>query len=462
MEKVAETLRSCLYFFIFLLVLCSQVFADICEDSLLEFQINTESLLNKRMIAFDDLNLLATNYSQLKSKVERESCGSSALQQTLETRKIIKEKRLETVSKYLKLGIKEEAGKDLSSEFDYLSGKSNKFKYEFEDLFSSNVKEISRPQKVSNSETKPPIINSSNKALGNCSNTILENESVNLHNVRDQDSVGWCYAYAGADLLSFKLNKKISAVSLWNSGRAVDIDKDINFSGQVEGGIIEDSFLDYLKKKNGLCLEENLPSNDFKFCLDQKYKAFINNLLKVADDKRFEHEISTNQCFGDDLRSAFPQLDFGMIKNHMNRFGSRKLVEFLYDNQCKKLSFQGLKVESVSFSSTRVRPESLISKLDEQITNGNPVGLAYDYLKLVNKGGTGGHGSLVVGRRTNPDNGACEYLVRNSWGKNCNENDGNGLACHKNCDSEGCRYSGHFWVSSERLQSSILGVTYLK
>ena len=35
-----------------------------------------------------------------------------------------------------------------------------------------------------------------------------------LGEVRDQDSIGWCYAFAGADLLTYKLGKKVSAVDV--------------------------------------------------------------------------------------------------------------------------------------------------------------------------------------------------------------------------------------------------------
>ena len=167
----------------------------------------------------------------------------------------------------MKLGIKEESGKDLSSEYDYLTGKSKKYKYDFEDVFNqapgkvvvSNkvYEDIVVPPKKNEPPVKPVITG------GKCSDKINQNEAVNLNNARNQDTVGWCYAYTAADLLSYRLKKRISAVSLYNSGQ--EIEQDIKSSESARGGDIKSSIDSYLTKKNGLCLEENLPSNDFKF-----------------------------------------------------------------------------------------------------------------------------------------------------------------------------------------------------
>ncbi len=40
------------------------------------------------------------------------------------------------------------------------------------------------------------------------------NLSSKMGPIRDQDTMGWCYAFAAADLLSFKLGQRISAASL--------------------------------------------------------------------------------------------------------------------------------------------------------------------------------------------------------------------------------------------------------
>ncbi|MBC7428386.1 MAG: hypothetical protein H7336_07225 [Bacteriovorax sp.] len=456
-------MKALFYFLVFTLIAFSQVYADVCDDAVLEFQSNTSEMNNKHMMAYDDIKSYSQEFSKFKSQISGESCAKSALDQTADDRNSIKEKRIDTISKYLKLGIKEEGGKDISLEYYYLTGKSKKYKYDFEDLFNNSSEKLPALQRKYEDIVVPPkkesIVVKPAASNGKCSNTIIENETVNLQNVRNQDSVGWCYAYAAADLLSFKLKKKISAVSLYNSGQ--EIENDIRDRKSSNGGDIEDSIENYITKKGGLCLEEDLPSNDFKFCINQRYNDFLNNFLSVVRDRRLDQELSANQCFGSDLQAAFPGINVSLIRNHMNRFGTKKLVEFLYDQQCRKLSFPGLKLNPVTVSSTRYQADILMKTLDEQISKGEVAGIGYDYNKLNGEEGVGGHGSLVVGRRTNPESGACEYLVRNSWGKDCEQHEGVGLSCHKSCTVNGCRYSGHFWVSESRLKKSILGVTYL-
>lgn len=454
MVNLKETMRVLIYITSAFLLVLSQVYADTCDDALLEFQMNADTYLEKRLMAYDDVKRYSELFTQFKSQVGNESCAASAIAQTEDSRKIVKEKRIETIQKYLKLGIKEEGGKDLSSEYDFLTGKSKKYKYDFEDVFSPGAGKVTPPARVYEDiviPSKPPKVSASG-----CSDIINQNETVNLENVRNQDSVGWCYAYTAADLLSFKLNKKISAVSLYSSGQ--DIELDIKDSTSQQGGDIKSSIDNYLAKKNGLCLEEDLPSNDFKFCTDRSYNDFLNTFLNAVRERKLDQ----NLCLEKNLAQAFPGTDLNFIRNHANRFGTKKIIEALYDNQCKKLSFKGLKINAVNMYTSRYQPEAVMKKLDEQVSKGEIIGVAYDYNKLNGEPGTGGHASIVVGRRTNSESGACEYLVRNSWGKNCDQTEDDGLSCHKNCDSNGCRYSGHFWVSGERLKKSILGVSYLQ
>ena len=463
MVNLRETTKVLAYILCAFIVVLSKAVADVCEEAVLEFQVASESYTSKRLMAYDDVKAFSGIYSQFKSQIAGQECSSNAIAETNDIRQSVKEKRIETVQKYMKLGIKEESGKDLSSEYDYLTGKSKEYKYDFEDVFNqapgkvvvSNkvYEDIVVPPKKNEPPVKPVITG------GKCSDKINQNEAVNLNNARNQDTVGWCYAYTAADLLSYRLKKRISAVSLYNSGQ--EIEQDIKSSESARGGDIKSSIDSYLTKKNGLCLEENLPSNDFKFCTDKTYGHFLNNLLDSVRERRIEQDLANN-CFGNDIKEAFPGIDNNFIRNHTARFGSKKLVEALYDKQCKELSFKGYRAEVVSQFTSRYSADVLMKTIDDQVTKGEIIGIGYDYNKVNGESGTGDHGSIVVGRRTNPETGACEYLLRNSWGKNCEQNEGEGLSCHKNCDSEGCRYSGHFWVSDSKLKQSILGVTYLK
>lgn len=459
MTKLNDAMRALIYFVLALVLTISQIYADVCSDRAEMFDQDSQEILNKRMVSLDDLKTFAESYALFKEEVSRESCALGAIDSTKSLREQIKSRRAQTIKRYLDIGIKEEGGKNIQNEYDYLMGQSPRFTYEFENVFS--YKQEAVVIKRDEPQAPPRRAETPRGFSGKCGDTIVENDTVNLQNVRNQDTVGWCYAYTAADLLSFKVGKKISAVSLYNSADKIDVEVDIKSTTPV-GGFIGASIDKYLQKKNGLCLEEDLPSSDFKFCTDKTYLTFLNNLLKVVKENRFDAEMDKNTCFGQDLERAFPGFDPGSIKAHINRFGTRKLVEAAYDRQCRNLSFKGLQVTTKTLVKYNGNDDTLMNAIDERLKNNEIAAIGYDYSKINAENGTSGHGSIVVGKRTNPKTGKCDYLVRNSWGKTCDQKEHAELSCHKNCEGGNCRFSGHFWVGADLLKKSLLEVTYLQ
>lgn len=458
MINLNYAMRALIYFVLAFVLTISQIYADVCSERAQMFDQDSQEILSKRMVSLDDLKSFAESYALFKEEVTREPCGQTAIDSTRSLRESIKSKRTQTIKRYIDIGIKEEGGKNIQNEYDYLMGQSPRFTYEFENVFSYKQEAvIKRDDPVTPSRRTE----ASSVYAGKCGDTIVENEAVNLQNVRNQDTVGWCYAYTAADLLSFKVGKKISAVSLYNSADKIDVEVDIKSTSPV-GGFIGQSIDKYLLKKNGLCLEEDLPSSDFKFCTDKTYLSFLSNLLKVVRENRFDSEMDGNTCFGQDLERAFPGFDPGSIKGHINRFGTRKLVEAAYDRQCRNLSFKGLKVATTTLVKYNGNDDTLMSAIDERLKKNEIAAIGYDYSKINAENGTSGHGSIVVGKRTNPKTGKCDYLVRNSWGKTCDQKEHAELSCHKNCEGGNCRFSGHFWVGADLLKKSLLEVTYIQ
>lgn len=427
---------------IFFLVLTTTVRADSCSNALEEFRNIAGEIINRRLVSFNDLLTYKEAFEKLQTQVSNAPCAKETLEATKGMHSALKQKRIETLDKYLKLKIYEEGGSDLLQEYAQLTGKKNG-KFALDGVFEGSAPKKNNP--------KAPIQN--NK----CSDIINQNEAVNLDNARNQDGVGWCYAYTAADLLSFRLKKQISAISLYNSGQSVEDD----ISGEIpKGGDIGEAIETYLAKKNGLCLESDLPSSDFKFCTYRDYHNFLSSLYQSVKEER----LVDSQCLNQNLNSAFPGVDYSIVKDYANRYGSKKLAEFLFDYKCKKKSFINYKVKPVTQGAPYHKVDEMLKKMDGLISKGEVVGVGYNY-NLLNEteDGTGGHASLVVGRRQNQETGECEYLIRNSWGKDCTQNEGPGLSCHKNCDEGGgnCRYSGHFWVNQKRLKNSLLGITFL-
>jgi hypothetical protein len=365
---------------------------------------------------------------------ENEPCYQSTFKVKNEFQQKLKEKRAKTIKSKLTNKVYEENGQDLLAEYGTLVG-----------IQSKEYSEVLKTSQV-------------NKLKDNkCSDIINQNEAVNLENVRNQDDIGWCYAYTAADLLSFRLKQKVSAISLFDSRQTVA--EDINDFGGT-GGNIGESITNYLLKNKGLCLESDLPSSDFKFCTYQNYKMFLNSLYQSISAGNLSESI----CLQQNLNSAFPGANTSLINNYVKIHGSTNLAEFLFKNQCPHNKIIDFKTTPITLLTPPEKTLDLISKTDQLLNNGEVIGLAYKpNIMNENQKATSGHASLIVGRRKNPKTGDCEYLIRDSHGKDCTQNEGQGLTCHKNCDQHGdnCRYSGNFWVDQRRLKNSILGITYL-
>lgn len=447
MTNFSETTKVFFYFLLGSFLVASQVFADVCDDAFVDFATEVSIIVEKKTITSADTDLFNKQLNNLKFNIQNEECYQSTMKMTLEYSEAFKKKRIETLNKYKQMGIKEEGGKDVAGELNYLLG-----------LGQSN-------QATGSTRVQSPVavVLKKNEVLipkvsGKCGDVILENDAVNLNNVRDQDTVGWCYSYIAADLISYRLNQKISAVSLYDSGQ--DIEDDIGTPGL--GGDVGLSLQNYLKKNKGLCLEEELPSTDFKFCTDQVYNDFLVKLVTTIKGQKLEAELETNQCFGQDIERAFPGVSISFIRNYSANHGSHKLIESLYNLQCKKLVAKNMTVHYRTLVKSETSVSDMLKSIDEQLSNGNLPSIVYDYNKLNKEPETSSHGSIVVGRRTNPETGKCDYLLRNSYGKSCDQNEDSELSCHKTCDASGCRYTGNFWVSQDRVKEVITGVTYLK
>ena len=460
-------MRALIYFTVAVIVTISQVYADVCSDKAARLISESEALLARSALGYDNLKTFFNDYNDFKSQTAGLDCHASGIEQTRGLVESIKNKRIQTIKRYLNFNIKEEAGQNIQLEYDYLTGASNKYKYEFESMFVAP--KITKPvvvieEKKNQKQYEAPLVITpiiqEPVQKGNCGDKIIESETVNLKNVRDQDTIGWCYAYLAADLLSFKLGKRISAVSLFSSASNAEIKNDLDDDNS--GGNIDSSIKNYLKKNNGLCLEEDLPSSDFKFCLDKNYQSFLKRFLKVAESGQFDLEMSRGQCFSNQVASAFPGMNQSSISRYIAHSKTDKLIEYIYDQMCSRVSFPGIKIEPKIETVKAHGPDKLLSMINQKIAKNDIVGIAYDYSKINPKRPNTLHGSIIVGRGTNPKTGKCEYLVRNSWGNTCEMEGLPEVTCHKNCTGNSCRQSGHFWISESLLKQSLVEVSALQ
>lgn len=281
--------------------------------------------------------------------------------------------------------------------------------------------------------------------------------------VRDQDSMGWCYAYVAADLLSYKTGHRISALGVA-----------IAYDNQFRPSQKEKSFLDFILMRDtpftplsestaghildaaqaaqtaGLCLEKDLRSEDNGY--GDLYTA-----LKTVEDVRRDLRpgmIANPSCDESFIasQSLFPNASLQDFVDIVQKSSREQLINNLANRTCSERHKTALKTAAFEADDEQQRV-NLFDKVDEQLNNRNIVGVGYNSEILYNhnhEGSNANHGSVLVGRRYNKETGECEYLLRNSWGRNCGGYD----------KTYGCE-EGNIWVSKRVLGRSMDRVEYV-
>ncbi|MBP9681303.1 MAG: hypothetical protein KBD76_07855 [Bacteriovorax sp.] len=495
---------------LFSLLITYSVSASECDDALEEFTRTVTKYASSSRLDYDKLKALSEGYDYFLSQAQALSCGVEIYSAAKDLRESVRTKRLETIQKQLKYGIKREAEIDLAFEVGVLTNEKVNYVYPFSDFVgayklgktdfvvefppekkpvaTTGESSVNPPSTVpgADSSIAPPVSLPGSKAQGgssdkpsegavaivplpkkeenntgqSCTEILLENEAVNTRNTRNQDTIGWCYAYTAADLLSFHYNEKISAMSLYSrySAREEDGSKyklfeqinDPNKQGGSPRVVVNNFKRDY----GGFCLESDLHSSDYNFC---HFKDIVALLNFIQNDHTPVEE--WNVCMKKDIKEVFPLFTAESFAATLARVNYQNIAETLIKENCRNIKFKDRPVEIVNDQNSL--PVDMIGKINKRLNLGKPMGIGYDILNLQGKPDEGKHGSIVMGRKYNREKKKCEYLIRNSWGKDCSITENDKIRCHQECDSANhCRETGYLWVGENDLQDNITGVFY--
>ena len=301
--------------------------------------------------------------------------------------------------------------------------------------------------------------------------------------VRSQHGFSWCFAFAAADLLSFETRVPISAVG-------VGISSQRNYAAAYNAVSGKLDIIDYFERPRRdqvydtergenmlialqanldgqpLCREADLPQRfvpavapNMDTPIHMQSTAYRINELRslIRDSSPRERDIlppEVQLCNRADsaARILFPSAnleDFRKIVIEIER-GSDPMGEF-YDLACKSPVQINPDLEISAVSRDAGAPK-LSEALDQQLSR-SPAAIVYNSDLLTNPDSTEikepNHASVIVARRQNPSTGACEYLLRNSWGPNCSYYNPD-LRCE----------NGHIWLPRSVIQkaSAIVGL----
>lgn len=301
--------------------------------------------------------------------------------------------------------------------------------------------------------------------------------------IRDQSSIGWCYAYAAADLVSFKSGKNISALDLAVTFNRMEnyeavrntVSRSINFAllpgdrknnidwalknlrntfKNVESNSVRDGGqVDEAIKRaqmNGFCLESDQPSDAIE---NGSLGDALNVINTLIDDSNAFRSVTVGnremsdiaavsicENYGSLIGEMFPNTTVSDISDiFIAQFSEGALVQ-LRNLRCQnRVQIDG-EIKEITGNK--------MDEIDQVLSSDNIVSVDY-YIKALDLIGndrqnSGLHASTIVGRKWNEQTNKCEYLIRNSWGESC--------AYYKN--PEKCE-DGYIWVDRDKIMANL-------
>lgn len=275
--------------------------------------------------------------------------------------------------------------------------------------------------------------------------------------VRDQDTIGWCYAYTAADMVSFKTGRNVSAIDVainYNNNKNLNVavsglsraasslfeadnlsgalrgaatvlkntSQKIMLNSEREGGHTNEA-IQATQRVGGFCLEQDLPSDSYQTARLGQVLQMINEVENVFgqashnnQDQAYFAASVLCENIGTPLTEIFGNLKVEVIADILVQSYQKDLVTGLRNLRCRKRTEMTAQVRNLS-------RDSRMEEIDNILSNSGIVGIEYNF-KMLNLRGFDNqavtyHASTIVGRKWNEEAKTCQYLVRNSWGKSC-------------------------------------------
>ena len=301
-----------------------------------------------------------------------------------------------------------------------------------------------------------------------CSNVDLREKFPDQ--VRDQAKISWCYAFTSADQLKFheksaqtfsaphvalEYNQTWPGLTVRNMVRIIDIFRKKDDLKEHQTGFIKTALKAAFHK--GICNGDDVPDNLVKkinlwrneTSLVPLRSAItdINNHIKNRLKRDSIEDVGYYYSWGNLSAKEFEQIvkkqKIGKITINLMRKACKNNTLTIKKNKYKVIQWP--------------RYFNTIGAIDSQLDRGNMPAIDYNanFLTTTKKNGwlniAGMHTSSIIGRRFNPDNQKCEYLIRNSWGTSCER-----YRPQFTCEA------GNIWVDQNSLKKSLILVTYLQ
>ena len=304
-------------------------------------------------------------------------------------------------------------------------------------------------------------------AAGTCENIDLRSD---LGPILNQDGTGLCYAYTAADLVSYKLGRRVSPVDIalqYTKKRDEIMMKGAGnkYLNQVEDERKRDIFhggwvryaLQYTNDI-GFCADEKINSNDY-VAKRGLYNGLVN--LNQLSLHQYNLDSSSGASCGkfSDIQKVFPGVTMRELQDTANRSNVTDIGANVANEACQPrlkpttpMRFKNLHNEG---NPSEILRSSDFDEIDRVLNKKQPVSLSIFMDKLYSFGKSNiasqpRHAITLAGRQYNPKTGKCEYILKNSWGPECDRYFK--VRCEK----------GYLFVPEETFKSIVYGADYIE
>lgn len=262
--------------------------------------------------------------------------------------------------------------------------------------------------------------------------------------IRNQGISGLCFAYEGADLLTYKLGYRVSAldVALYY----------LKFSSHKKISDVYANGGDTLAPLNngarmGFCSEQSLASDEDRVDFSETPHAKIYDSLMWLE----KHGWKTDQSFLV-AQSIFSNLSYSHFQTAADIKNEKARFNYLQRVVCpEKTALSNIKLEYRE-AARRSEVPALIETVNQQLQKNNITGIGFHSNDLYSiKDTYDNHATTIIGRRWNSEKNRCEYLMRDNFGSQCEVYE-KGLECE----------GGNIWLSEKFLLKNLYEVEYLK
>ncbi|HEV8383910.1 MAG TPA: hypothetical protein VGQ11_03490 [Candidatus Acidoferrales bacterium] len=277
--------------------------------------------------------------------------------------------------------------------------------------------------------------------------------------VRFQDDKSWCYAFTTADLLTYRFQNELHGERVSDVYTALTYTHSYALDPYSDAGGMARLAIKAAYKK-GFCpqkLEDDALRRGPLGSLNEKLQTLrmLKSLYDRGDmaglDRKLDELAQTNS-----IVISVPRED---LMRALQTSSARNFPLHFADLLCGDNRYKPTTpIEVHSLVKWVSGTSKMMKTVDEQLTSGNVVGIAYYSAFLLlgsNAPQADKHLSVLVGRRWNEKHGECEYLIRNSFGPQC-------LGYSSEWIGPDTCQAGHIWIPRRLLEKNLRAITYIE